>query len=177
MKICRVILAGLIFGIAIEVSAQSGGFLSSLTLEQKEKLGLHLLTADQQAALEQAVESYRSKTEAAAVNTAKEAAVADYKRAEEPSVVQRALDIFRRKQEEDRQERFTARLRGEFSGWTGRTIFQLDNGQIWKQAASDVYVTKPGMDVEVVIYKSKSGYWRLRILDDRGAWVTVERLR
>jgi hypothetical protein len=68
-------------------------------------------------------------------------------------------------------------LRGEFSGWTGRTIFRLDNGQIWKQAASDLYVTKTEEDVQVVIYKSKSGYWRLRILDDRGAWVTVERLK
>ena len=26
-------------------------------------------------------------------------------------------------------------IRGEFTGWSGETVFALDNGQIWPQAA------------------------------------------
>lgn len=162
---------------AIAGTAQTGGFLSTLTNEEKDRLGLNQLTPAQQEALNKAVEAYRSKTEAIAVSAAKEEAVAEYKKSEEPSVIKRALDMFKTKQEEDRQERFTALIVGEFRGWTGRTVFRLDNGQIWRQAASDTYITKPQTDVQVAVYKSKSGYWRLRMLDDVGAWVTVERLK
>lgn len=177
MKLLRVLSTALLLQTASACLARTGGFLSTLTADQKEKLGLSHLSPEQQQALDKAIEAYRSKSEAIAVTAAKEEAVAEYKKAEEPSVIKRALDIFRTKQEEERQERFTALILGEFRGWTGRTVFRLDNGQIWRQAASDTYVPKPQTDVQVAVYKSKSGYWRLRILDDVGAWVTVERLK
>lgn len=177
MKFFRVLSALVLLQAAIAGLAQTSGFLSTLSPEQKERLGISKLSPEQQQALDKAVEAYRSKSEAIAVTAAKEEAVAEYKKSEEPSVIQKALDIFRTKQEEDRQERFTALIVGEFSGWTGRTVFRLDNGQIWRQAASDTYVSKPQNDVQVAVYKSRSGYWRLRVLDDIGAWVTVERLK
>lgn len=177
MKFLRFLATALVMQAGISGFSQSGGFLSTLSMEQRKEMGLGNLSPEQQRALDRAIEAYRSKTEAIAVTAAKEEAVAEYKKSEEPSVIQKALDIFRTKQEEDRQERFTALIVGEFSGWTGRTVFRLDNGQIWRQAASDTYVSKPQNDVQVAVYKSRSGYWRLRVLDDIGAWVTVERLK
>ena len=32
-------------------------------------------------------------------------------------------------------EYLESRINGDFEGWTGETIFELDNGQVWKQAS------------------------------------------
>lgn len=34
-------------------------------------------------------------------------------------------------------ESVSSRYDGTFSGWTGDTVFQLENGQVWKQSESD----------------------------------------
>ena len=170
-------LAFLAAGLA--TSAWAAGFLDQLSPEQRRKLGLDQLSADQLAELAAAVETYRQTGEVAAAKQPAESAVAEYKKKEEPSVVSRALEVFKRKQEQEKsaEERITAVLQGRFSGWSGGTLFRLDNGQVWRQAASDNYHTKTRENVPVVIYKSASGYYRLRILDDEGAWVTVRRVQ
>ena len=46
-----------------------------------------------------------------------------------------------------------ARMRGEFAGWNGDTVFELDNGQVWKQldyADSRSFKVSP----RVLIYRS-----------------------
>lgn len=35
-----------------------------------------------------------------------------------------------------------SRYAGSFTGWTGDTVFQLENGQVWKQAEADRLVMK-----------------------------------
>ena len=40
-----------------------------------------------------------------------------------------------RKQKED-IEQVVSRIDGEFRGWSGGTIFKLENGQVWKQIQS-----------------------------------------
>jgi hypothetical protein len=168
----RILLLGGL--LAVPLCAQT--FLDQLDAEQRKRLGLDQLTPAQLAELGQAVESYRKTGEVAAAKQAAEAAVAEYKRQEEPGVVSRALEIFKRKEEVDRGERITAVLLDRFDGWSGRTTFRLDNGQVWRQSLPGNYYTKPREQVAVVIYKSSSGYFRLRVLDDEGAWVTVKRV-
>lgn len=183
-------------GTALAVAEPGKGFLSTLSAEQRARLGLDQLSPEQLALLDSAVESYRGaattevakevavaaveeykKTaESAVIQQAAAAAVEEYKKTKEPSVVARALDALRRRHAEEQQERITARLVGRFDGWDGQTLFRLDNGQTWRQAAADVYDHKPAEDVAVVVYRSASGYWRLRVLDDKGAWVTVKRV-
>ncbi|MCU0755204.1 MAG: hypothetical protein MUE46_08790 [Xanthomonadales bacterium] len=34
---------------------------------------------------------------------------------------------------------YTTRISGRFHGWTGRTLFRLDNGQVWQQSESGSY--------------------------------------
>lgn len=173
---------------AVAHAADPAAFSQTLSPEERARLGLDTLTPEQVRALDAAIERYR---EAGAVEAARRAAVAaeqekqqavataveEYKKTEEPGVVARALDIFKRKEDENRQERITGVLLDPFRGWEGSTLFRLDNGQIWQQAAADRYYTKTRSDVPVVIYKAASGYFRLRVLDDEGAWVTVKRVK
>ena len=72
------------------------------------------------------------------------------------------------------KERVTARVVGEFRGWSGGTYFPLDNGQVWRQVGAESNELPPRRDAVVEIYPSGNGYWRLRF---EGAWITVRRLQ
>ncbi len=178
-------------------------FSQTLSQEQKERLGLAGLSAGQLAELDAAVRAYASgeisvavqqavqqverrtaarmqeaerKTQAAEQKavTAAGAAVEEYRKKQEPGVIARTLAAFKQRQEEDRQERFTARVVGPFRGWSGGTYFPLENGQVWKQVGTESYELPVRQDAEVEIYQSRNGYWRLRY---DGAWITVKRLQ
>ncbi len=47
-------------------------------------------------------------------------------------------------------------ISGEFEGWEGETLFNLDNGQIWEQAEYD-YMYSYQYRPDVTIYKVSSG--------------------
>lgn len=123
---------------------------------------------------EQKVQEAEKKAQEAEKKAA-ETAVADYKKKQEPGVIARTLEVFKRKQAEDAVERFTGKIVGEFRGWSGGTYFPLQSGQVWRQVGSDVYELPPAHDAEVEIFKSKNGYYRLKVPD--GSWVTVKRLQ
>jgi hypothetical protein len=63
---------------------------------------------------------------------------------------------------------------GEFEGWTGETIFKLQNGQIWQQAEYD-YDYEYEYSPEVTIYKT-SGCWKMQVKDVEDA-ICVKRLK
>lgn len=50
-----------------------------------------------------------------------------------------------------------SRIAGEFTGWSGETIFELANGQIWKQS-SYAYKYRYAYRPKVLIYRSGSAY-------------------
>lgn len=124
-----------------------------------------------------AVETRAEEERAQAVEAASQEAVAQYKEQEEPGVVTKALELFKREQADKERERFTSVLKGKFRGWEGNTTFYLENGQVWRQTNNDRYYPKAKENVQVAVYKSPSGYYRLQILDDKSAWVTVKRVR
>lgn len=52
-------------------------------------------------------------------------------------------------------------IEGEFTGWTGETLWKMTNGQIWQQAAYAYhyrYLYRP----KVLIYPMNNG-WRMRV--------------
>jgi hypothetical protein len=180
-------------------SAEGRPFSQALTPEQKSQLGLGGLTVAQWAALDAAVGAFARGETAAAVRqveqrteqkvrevrqeaevkvqeASQQAAAADYRKKEEPGVVARTLEVFKRKQAEEKQksERFTARVVGPFRGWSGGTYFPLENGQVWRQVGSESNDLPLVQNAEVEIFQSSSGYWRLRY---DGAWITVKRLQ
>jgi hypothetical protein len=155
--------------------AQAASFSATLTAEQRKAAGLDKLSPEELAALDRAVAAYRQSAETTAAKTAAATAVAEYKKHEEPGIVARALASFKRQQAEEKQERINAHIVGDFHGWEGRTLFNLDNGQVWQQATADEYYISPQKNPAVVVFKTTYGGYRLELQD--GAWVNVKRLR
>jgi hypothetical protein len=65
-------------------------------------------------------------------------------------------------------------ISGEIEGWEGETIFKLDNGQIWQQAAYDYtyfYAYRP----DITIYQTSAGC-RMRVEDETDT-VLVKRIK
>jgi hypothetical protein len=68
-----------------------------------------------------------------------------------------------------------ASVKEPFRGWSGKTVFYLDNGQIWKQRISGRH-TYTGDDNRVVISQNQMGFYEMRLLAvDRA--VGVKRLK
>lgn len=68
-----------------------------------------------------------------------------------------------------------SRIKGSFKGWSGKTTFELENGQVWQQSAYAYwyhYAYRP----EIVIFEATGGYV-LRLADDDSNWVSVRRTR
>lgn len=72
-------------------------------------------------------------------------------------------------------KKLVSRISGNFRGWRGNTIFRLDNGQVWKQAESDLFVVNVD-DPEVTIKKGFMGTYFLKI-KGFGSRVKVKRLK
>lgn len=71
--------------------------------------------------------------------------------------------------------RIETRIAGRFTGWTGETLFKLENGQEWEQAATG-YFTNVNLDhPRVVIKRLAFGY--LLTLPGHGETVFVRRIK
>ena len=172
-------------------------FTQTLSAAQQTALGLAALTPEQRVALDAAIAAYTRGEQTAAIAEAVQqvqkqseqkvqqavaqaeqkaaaVAVADYKKKAEPGVIARTLEKFKRTAADEKVERFTARVVGEFRGWQGGTYFPLESGQVWRQVGADVYELPPVSHAEVEIFQSGNGYWRLKYA---GAWITVKRLQ
>ncbi|MEO8011479.1 MAG: hypothetical protein ABI650_07540 [Dokdonella sp.] len=60
----------------------------------------------------------------------------------------------------DRTE-IKARLPGKFTGWSGSTIFKLDNGQQWQQSESGTQSSLNLENAEITIKPKMMGNWLL----------------
>lgn len=73
-------------------------------------------------------------------------------------------------------ERIEARVEGAFTGWTGQTIFRLDNGQIWRQRLPGRFQYRGDPNPLIVIARNRLGFYVLSVPSaDRGTG--VERVR
>ncbi|MBV6412255.1 MAG: hypothetical protein IT479_02730 [Xanthomonadales bacterium] len=64
--------------------------------------------------------------------------------------------------ENARREEFGSRILGAFKGWSGKTEFHLENGQVWQQVENDRYIVDL-VDPAVTIKPGAFGSWRLKI--------------
>lgn len=74
-----------------------------------------------------------------------------------------------------KEEKVSARIIGRFEGWRGETVFELDNGQVWKQRLKgrhDANLESP----EVLITRNWLGHYRMQIVAS-GRSVGVERIK
>ncbi len=71
-------------------------------------------------------------------------------------------------------ERIRSRIVGDFSGWDGKTVFRLENGQVWRQRTTGkYYITAKNPEVE--LYRNWLGLYWLRLVDT-GKSVGVKRV-
>ena len=67
-----------------------------------------------------------------------------------------------------------SRIAGPFEGWSGRTLFRLENGQLWQQRMSGSWRHR-AESPEVEIRKNLLGMWELRMVES-GRQVGVTRI-
>lgn len=72
-------------------------------------------------------------------------------------------------------KRIESRIVGEFTGWNGNTVFKLENGQVWQQAATGYFTNVRLENPKVVIKKLLFGY--LLTLPGQGETVFVRRIK
>lgn len=75
----------------------------------------------------------------------------------------------------DRDE-VRANLIGTFTGWSGKTVFRLDNGQEWQQAEAGAYSGQRFESPEVTIKPKAMGSWLL-VVEPCRCRVAVTRIK
>ena len=175
-RVCMVPRMKRIMGLLLSVATlawAAPGLYQRMTAEERRAAGLEQLTAEQQAVLDAAAARVERKNLGLAGATAK---------AETRAVVQAEQNA---KHEAEAGLRSTeanptvvrARIAGAFTGWTGHTVFTLDNGQVWAQTDTRESVYTTGVkDTTVEISPTSSGGWKLR-LTENGLGTSVKRRR
>jgi hypothetical protein len=119
-----------------------------MSAEQFEAAGLHKLTPAEREALDRWLLSY----------TAEEA----------PEMLRSNPEV----KAAEEAIRIEARIKQPFNGWTGDTVFYLDNGQVWRQRLKGHYFHR-GDDTAVVIEKNLLGYFKMTVVSsDKSVGVT-----
>lgn len=172
------------------VCAEPPGLRDQMPEQQFRELGLHKLSAPELQALEQwiaeqwiaeqvvpepglvesestapavLIDSAPSKVEATGTTAATTPPVVD-------SLPEDFGLIVKPTAAEDARKLYATVLE-PFNGWQGKTIFKLDNGQIWKQRGAGKYNYR-GDDNRVVITKNAWGFYEMRLQSvDRAAGV------
>ena len=63
------------------------------------------------------------------------------------------------------KEGIKSRITGDFTGWSGKTLFKLENGQIWKQRYGRTWKTKLS-NPEVIIRKGGFGAYEMEVVSE-----------
>lgn len=144
------------------VQAQTAEDFSSLeermTGREFEQAGLDKLTPAELAALNEWIRDRSLATREASAITAL------------PSQPGTAPEIDRMA-----REPFQTRIKGSFDGWTGTTVFELENGMAWRQTESDRYRVEPEDSPVVVISPGFGGSWRMSV-EGHNRGIRVERI-
>jgi hypothetical protein len=65
--------------------------------------------------------------------------------------------------DEKKRSLIEAHVVGDFSGWTGRNLLTLDNGQQWKQVGSDTVMCTTSSAPAVKVRPSLFGNWLMHV--------------
>ncbi len=69
-----------------------------------------------------------------------------------------------------------SRIDGSFDGWTGKTEFVLENGQVWRQTAGGKLVARETLNPEVEIKRGFMGVYYMKV-DGYNQSVKVKRIK
>lgn len=77
--------------------------------------------------------------------------------------------------EESKRSTVNAKLLGSFTGWSGNTVFRLDNGQEWVQTEPGAYSTRAIENAQITIKPKMMGSWLLTVKGCGDCRVSVRR--
>ena len=146
------ILAGLLCSNAVSAAdTQDFNVLDSMSVSQFRGAGLDKLSEAQLKALNTWFNQYlqQQAPACAAAQAASPAAAAPAMAAAAPAAPAAAAPV---------PDSISARITGDFHGWTGGTRFTLDNGQVWEQIDDTVvtagHVTNPKVTITRGLFNS-----------------------
>jgi hypothetical protein len=175
------------------VRAAEGGFWEQLTPEERRAAGLDQLSPAQQAALDGLTERFAREGARQVREQVKQEVRAEAKEEVREEVKKEVREEVKREMKTDEKARAVAeaglppaepkdlavhsRAIGKFNGWSGETIFRLENGQVWVQTDNTDLMWLPTMEnPEVEIRRSKIGGWKL-YMGGKSSWVRVRRVK
>lgn len=160
----------LVVTVAAHTTALAGEFTRTLTPEDLKVTGLSKLTPEELAALDLRIENYKNGVTPRAPEAvpdqarAPAAAVEARPNPSQPDWVGALITLKRAENNPGKSQALESRLVGDFTGWYGRTSFQLENGQRWAQANNDTYAFTPALrSPRVKIYPAAFGTFWLEI--------------
>ncbi len=158
------------------VSADSGGAFTHLEEAMSEEAfaaaGLHRLEPEELAYLNQWL-----RRRAPAIARPAPAEVAE----SEPDAVEAEAAFGLEQVERDQwrgseagPEEIRSRIEGSFEGWSGNTVFRLENGQVWRQSGPGTFHHR-AENPAVVIRRAMLGSYLLRV-EGKNTTVRVRRV-
>lgn len=143
MKRTCLLFVALVCTVVVSLAAEK--FTGALTEAERRETGIDGLTVAQRARLDDLVERFTNGEVDRGVTEAIEEKL-DQESIVNPRKGQKVIET---------------RLIGEFKGWNGRTIFRLENGQVWQQRNPEAFETsRPVANPTVMLKKSMiGGYW------------------
>jgi hypothetical protein len=142
-----------------------------MTGQEFRETGLHKLSDEELAALNRwirqrslTLEEFRGEVADTRTEPTREASTAE------------ATEDRRGFEERIERSPINSRIVGNFTGWRGNTVFELENGMVWRQAENDVFAVREMENPEVVIRPGLFGTWRLSV-EGYSSAVRVERVR
>lgn len=167
MNLSRLVLVPILLGFCSLLSAQADLEFSSLeermTGQEFRDSGLHKLTPEELASLNRWIRARSLAEYEGPVEGNADSGGLPSQPGELPPVDRMA------------REQFQSRIVGEFSGWSGNTLFELENGMVWKQSENDRFRMQPVENPRVTITPGILGSWRLSVEGHNRA-VRVERI-
>jgi hypothetical protein len=159
------------------VLAAADDFTSTMTADERAATGLEKLSPEELARLKAVVERYKQGAAADARLQAGTAAAAEAKAGPEaqpapgeqkkPGWLHALITLEKSAAHPTKEMDLESRIAGNFKGWSGRTTFRLENGQVWQQVNPDVYQASPVLSPRVKIYPAMVG----------GFWLEVDGMR
>ena len=171
------------------LALESDNIESVMSAEERLKSGVDTLTVEQRQFLNNWLkENYDRRTDNVVTRTTEDEQSASteqpVKLEATPEAIEAEVDrrvaaklADKRESEKTKQSdsAFEARLTGDFTGWTGKTIFKLDNGQVWRQRSSANYRHR-GSDRRVTFKKNWMGGWEMTVVSS-GKTVLVRKVQ
>ena len=168
--------------------AEPGGLKDMMSPEERQKSGVDTLTAEQRQFLSEwllenytrnpakVVSSPATAPDTSPQQAASNEATADTIEAEiDRRVAARLADNRASEKKPASDSSFEARLTGNFTGWSGKTVFRLDDGQVWRQRSAANYRHR-GTDMRVKFKKNWMGGWEMTVVSS-GKTVLVSKVK